>query len=45
MKLKFFQIYFGKMPISDDVDYEIVSPGKIIKSGTLSNTLPLPNFP
>ena len=29
------------MPISNDVDYEIVSPeGKIIKSGTLSNTLP-----
>ena len=29
------------MPISDDVDYEIVSmEGKVIKSGTLSNTLP-----
>ena len=29
------------MSISNDVDYEIVSPeGKIIKSGTLSNTLP-----
>ena len=29
------------MPISDDVDYQIVSlEGKIIKSGTLSNTLP-----